>query len=339
MLSELDLTVINCLQLHPRATWRQVGDVLEIDAVTVARRWRRLSETGAAWVIGRPAAHQSPESCLAVVEVHCVSGGALETARLLAHWPHVLSVEHTSGNYDLQLVVAVANMASLSRFLLEGLGGVAGIRATRTHVVTQMFRQGDQWELNMLDAAQRARLPAAEERHPARAHVLDDTDRQLILCLGEDGRQSLSELSARLGLSLSTTRRRLDALIAQEDLILRCDAAQSLSGWPIAMWLWARVDADDQHTITSLPRKIPGLRVCLSVTGSESNLVLALAARSMREVPLVEARLAAAAPRLRVLNQTMVLRSLKRMGRILDDAGRSVASVPMDIWAEPGGVR
>jgi hypothetical protein len=46
-------------------------------------------------------------------------------------------------------------------------------------------------------------------------------------------------------------------------------------------------------------------------------------------------RLAEVAPRLSIIDRSMTLRSITRMGRELDATGRSVASVPMGIWAEP----
>ena len=52
---ELDLAVVNCLQLSPRASWTLVGEALDVDPVTVARRWQRLSSAGIAWVSGRAA--------------------------------------------------------------------------------------------------------------------------------------------------------------------------------------------------------------------------------------------------------------------------------------------
>ncbi|MDA3624015.1 AsnC family transcriptional regulator [Saccharopolyspora sp. WRP15-2] len=337
VLSEFDMALINCLQVDPRATWRRVGDALGMDPVTAARRWQRLSDSGAAWVTGRPTGHQSPEACLAVVEVNCATARTSETAQLLARWPHVLSIEHTSGDHDLQILVAVADLASLSRFLLDELGAVPGIRSTRTHVVTKAHTQGDQWQLKMLDATQIARLTAENRPRPARTtrRLLDSADRNLVLCLGENGRMSLADLGRRTGLSLTTVRRRLDDLIAREIVTLRCDASQSMSGWPIALWLWCRIDPDDTETTTALVRGMAGLRVCMSTSGGDANLLLGIAARSMHEAPSVDSRLAGVAPRLRVLNQVMVLRFIKRMGRILDPAGRSAHIVPMDIWSDP----
>ncbi len=50
VLDELDLSLINTLQLGPRAPWAQIGAALGVDPVTAARRWSRLVESGSAWV-------------------------------------------------------------------------------------------------------------------------------------------------------------------------------------------------------------------------------------------------------------------------------------------------
>ncbi|MCY4669258.1 MAG: AsnC family protein, partial [Rhodococcus sp.] len=46
VLDDVDLALINCLQLDPRASWRTVGDALKVDPVTVARRRDRLQDFG-----------------------------------------------------------------------------------------------------------------------------------------------------------------------------------------------------------------------------------------------------------------------------------------------------
>jgi hypothetical protein len=39
LLPEADLELIDALQINPRVTWAQLGDVLGVDPVTVTRRW------------------------------------------------------------------------------------------------------------------------------------------------------------------------------------------------------------------------------------------------------------------------------------------------------------
>lgn len=334
-LDELDLAVINCLEIAPRASWQRIGAALEVDPATVARRWQRLSRARVAWVSGR--ASGLPDACQAIVFVDCAAGAANDTAQRLARWPHVLSVEHISGSHDLSLLITVPGLGALSRLLLESLSVVSGVVATRTLLVTRTYRMGDHWQLNALDATQRARLTAGVRpwpQRPPRPRPLDATDRTLILRLGQDGRTSLSDLAQETGLSISTVRRRVDGMISGAQLQVRCDMALSLSGWPAGMWVWARADPNDRRTIEAL-LAITGARVCMRVSGGEPNLVLGFSLRTVHEVPMVESRLSAEAPRLTILGTSIVLRFIKRMGRMLDAAGRSDTVVPMEIWNHP----
>ena len=332
---ELDLAIVNCLQIRPRASWALVGEALGVDPVTVARRWARLSDSGTAWVTGRAAGYGTPESCLAVIELSCATSETLTIARQVGRLPHILSIEHASGPRALALLAEVRDLAFLSRFLLESLGSIPGIVAASSHVVTKVLTIGDNWRLKVLDSAQRAVLSGPPRGATTAPRPYDAADRHLILLLGEDGRMPVATIADRTGLSRSTVRRRLADLIDNGRVVLRCDIALPASGWPVFVWLWAHVSPGDTETITTILHRVQGIRVCFQISGGRPNLLLGLCAHSMHEVQIVEARLAEVAPRLSVIDRSMCLRSIKRMGRELDATGRSVASVPMDIWAEP----
>jgi hypothetical protein len=69
---EDELALINALQVRPRASRTELGRALEADPVTVARRFSRLSDQGAAWtpvITGpehQPARYTAPDSMLFV---------------------------------------------------------------------------------------------------------------------------------------------------------------------------------------------------------------------------------------------------------------------------------
>jgi DNA-binding Lrp family transcriptional regulator len=342
---ELDLQIVNCLQLQPRASWTLVGEALDVDPVTVARRWQRLSSAGIAWVSGRATGQGGPESCLAVVELSCSAAQTLEIARRVTELPHVLSVEHTSGPRSLTMLVEVRDLAFLSRFLLESVGAIPGVVATSSHAVTKVYSMGDHWQLHVLDASQQAvmlrgakpRLDGLTAGQAESARGYDAVDRRLILLLGEDGRMPVATMAARAGLSESTVRRRLADLVGNGRVVLRCDMALPDSGWPVISWLWASADAGDIDEVATTLRRLPGIRVCWRISGGLSNLMLALTTHSLHELSHVEARLAAEVPQMTIHDRSMVLRSVKRMGRELDLHGRSIRSVPLDIWADAAG--
>jgi hypothetical protein len=40
-------------------------------------------------------------------------------------------------------------------------------------------------------------------------------------------------------------------------------------------------------------------------------------------------------PNLTVVDRLITLRTVKRMGRLLDEDGRAIGAVPMDVWTDP----
>lgn len=70
-------------------------------------------------------------------------------------------------------------------------------------------------------------------------------------------------------------------------------------------------------------------------TGVAANLLLGVWLRSLTDLQRLEAALTRRVGQLRVLDRSIGLRTVKRMGRLLDDAGRAVGHVPVDPWASP----
>ncbi|CAM5626368.1 Lrp/AsnC family transcriptional regulator [Streptomyces tanashiensis] len=335
-LDELDLSLVNTLQIDPRAPWSRIGRALDLDPVTVARRWSRLTETGVAWITAQPGRAQISQGCLAFVEVDCQAGRALEVANTLAQWPHVLTVEHTSGGRDLLLTVSTPTLPALSGYLLERLGALPGISATRTQLGTHVFTHATDWRLRALDPRQRAHITAERPtRSPSTPQTLTTRDRLLVVRLGADGRTSLTDLAEELGVGITTVRKRLGLLVANEDLELRCEVAQPLCGWPISTSIWAQAEIEDRDALNRLLAAVPEIRACIGLAGGTANLLISVWLRSLPDIRGLEARLTSALPQLKVLDQAVSLRFVKRMGRILDPAGRSVSTVPMDIWSDP----
>ncbi|MFC7816954.1 AsnC family protein [Streptomyces sp. NPDC057367] len=52
--TELDLALVYALQIRPRAAWTEIAPSLGVTAVTLARRWERLTEAGAGVAVRRP---------------------------------------------------------------------------------------------------------------------------------------------------------------------------------------------------------------------------------------------------------------------------------------------
>ncbi|MFJ9953412.1 Lrp/AsnC ligand binding domain-containing protein [Kitasatospora sp. NPDC091207] len=335
---ELDLALVNALQLRPRAPWSLLGQTLGISPVTAARRWRRLSRAGIAWVTAYGLPHPDDRGCVAYVDLDCAPDRLRQVADEVAEDPHVMSVEHFSQGCDLVVTAAFTDLAALSRYTAERLGRLPGVNAVRVHLATGFYAEGIRWRLDSLDPAQRVELhddqPAGNGKPSGIRAEVREEDRELLIRLGVDGRLDQAGLAAATGLSPSTLRRRLDRLAASDAIRFRCEIAARDAGRPILATFRADLPPDRLDTVGPQLARLPEVRLCVSVTGAH-NLLLSVWQRSLADVQHLETTLARRFPDLRVAERRVSLRTVKRMGRILGADGRAVRAVPMEIWRDP----
>ncbi|MFC4501137.1 MULTISPECIES: Lrp/AsnC family transcriptional regulator [Streptomyces] len=328
-LDELDRAVVHALQIRPRAPWKLVGEVLGVNPVTAARRWHRLTEAGLAWVTAYPRLTNSRIVVTAVVEVDTEPGVADDVARALAASPEVSNIKLTAGGRDLVASVQTRTLDELAGLTTHLFQRTPGIRATRTHVSTGLPTEGSRWRLRSLDAAQAARIEAAlpEPAAVAAEAGWDSLDDRLLELLSTDGRMSLRDLAAATGTSLTTLRRRLQSLLASR-LVLRCDLARPLSGWPLSAVYFASVPGQYVEETSRALAAVREVRSC-SITAGPHNLVVDVWLRALHDVHAFEAHLSRQLPRLTVDDRSVVLRTVKHMGRLLDRDGRCTGVVPL----------
>ncbi|MEV0112982.1 Lrp/AsnC family transcriptional regulator [Streptomyces sp. NPDC050844] len=241
------------------------------------------------------AAYAYPATSLgagALVEIDCAPGQDTAVAQVLSADARAVTVEHAAGGRDL-LEGSIWRLRSLTRAQQEALSAV--------------------------------RKSAGTPRAELAGH------RDLIVALGENGRLSLSELAARLGVSVDTAGRRLARLVDSGRLVLRCDLARSLSGSPVSVTFFGSVPAEHLEATARELAKLPETRLCVGVSGPQ-NFVATVWVGSLGDVQALEVRLAHALPHLRIVDRAVALRAVKLMGRLLDAGGRAVGFVPIDLW-------
>ncbi|MFI6700200.1 Lrp/AsnC family transcriptional regulator [Streptomyces sp. NPDC050509] len=351
-LDELDRSVVQALQIHPRAPWTLVGEVLGVNPVTAARRWQRLERAGLAWVTAYGRLSDPRIVVTGVVEIDTEPGFGEDVADALGIHPEVVNVKLTAGGRDLVATIQAGGLEALAHFTNELFRATPGVRATRTHVATAVPTEGSRWRLRSLDATQRARLERALPRtaptrdtrdapgsathgpgaHGAGTHVRDELDTRLAELLGADGRMSVPDLAKATGAGFTTVRRRLQTLLSSW-LWLRCDLARPLSGWPLSAVYFASVPAQHLDETVRLLSSVPEVRSC-SITAGPHNVVLDVWLRTLADVHTFEAHLAQRLPRLTVDDRSVVLRTTKHMGRLLDRDGACVGVVPLPHYAD-----
>lgn len=332
-LDELDYSLVNALQIAPRASWKLIGEVLQVSPVTVARRWARLTEQGHAWVTAYCASPLMQTMPYVLVTVDCAAGSLLPVADALLDDPHAVTVAHTIGTSDLLVAIWIADLNMLSRYLLRRLNRVPGVISSQVSVATEMFVEGSRWRLGSLDTTQQQAL-STRSRPRAGSPVLTPADRELVVALSENGRASFEELAARTQTSMSTVRRRLYRHLNNGTLVFRCELSHGIAGLPVEATLWIDVPPAQLRATAAELSRLAETRMCAAVIGS-SNLVLTVWLGSVDRLQSLELEIALRAPGLRIARRLLTLRHIKLMGRVLDDDGRAKRAVPMDIWRDP----
>ncbi|WP_424210917.1 Lrp/AsnC family transcriptional regulator [Streptomyces sp. BI20] len=339
-LDALDQALVHALQISPRAPWSALAPVLGVDAGTVARRWQRLHEAGAAWVTcyPGPAMVEFGAGCIAFIEVDCANGGLLRAAEELAAQPFVLTVEHVTGARDLLLTVHAADLPTLSRWVTLTLGAMPDIVASRTHLAGTIHAEGSRWRFRSLSQEQVRRL-AARAPHPATRSfspgTVGELDRAISTELSVDARVSYAALAERLGAAPDTIRRRVNRLFGTGRLQARCEVARPLSEWPVAALLWAQAPP---LALTEAAGAITGMRevrLCAAVTGRD-NLLIVGWVRSVEDAHRFEARVAERAPQIAITDRAITLWPVKLSGHLLDQRGYRIGAVPLDPWGPMG---
>jgi DNA-binding Lrp family transcriptional regulator len=333
VLSETDLTLVNALQVDPRAPWSLVGRTLGIGAVTAARRWQHLTSGGKVWMSAYPAGTVAARLALAFVQVECASARPLEIAAALAADPHVPTVEYVAGPCHLLVHVVAVDLPAVADYVVHRVASLPGVVGTRTLVSARLFSDGSRWQVRAISPEQREALATRVKQPPPPVVRFDNLDRELLLLLGEDGRASYAAIAERLGVSASTVRRRIDLALASGSVRLRCEVARSMSPAPVTMMLWVRVPPDRLEPTARALATLPEVRMCAAIGGAANLLVVAWLRMSADSVTL-ESSLVTQLPWLEIIDRAVTLRTIKLMGRLLDEAGRSRSRVPLDFWSE-----
>ena len=322
--------LIRALQADPRATWSKLAAALRVDAVTVGRRWSRLERAGIAWVSAQPLRERG--SMGAFVEVSCEPGRAGQVATDLAADPQCMTVDLTNGARDIILSVAARTRQDMAEYVLRRFVGVPDVTRVVTRFMLKVYADASDWQTRT--STPRRRVSSAGGTSVSTDFTPTAAEWDIAVALGKDGRMSAADLARNTGLSDTTVRRRLSRLLTSGQLRLRCDVARELSGEPISVWLFLRVPADRLDQIGGAIGSLPPVRLCVATEGT-ANLVANAWVTSLEAVTNMETSIARAAKGIEVSDRCIVLRTTKRVGRVIGPDGRAVGIAVTDFRHVP----
>lgn len=317
-LDELDLRLLNALQISPRTSWTQLGTVLGVDPVTLARRWERLRSERLAWVTAVPLPGFS--EALALVDIEARSGTVLSLAETLGRDAEAISIDITSGGRDLVVTVGAPSRQELVGYLLERLGTMESIARIRTSPVSTVLTDASRWRLRALEPGE-VRALSESLASTERPRTAGSIDGLVTAELQRDGRASTRAIADRLGVTQRRVSQAVAGLLASGRVTLRTEIVRSLSGWPVSAWYFISAPAAEAAHVSAQLSRIDEIRTVVTVVGKHNVLINAWM-RSLDDVTRMEAAIEQNLPSVRIADRSVVMRTTKQAGNLLDAEGR-----------------
>jgi DNA-binding Lrp family transcriptional regulator len=306
----LDAGIAGALQVHPRASWRDLSRLLGTSESTVARRAKALLDSGAirTTVVIDPIASGMGSPVL--LQISCQHGALADVADRLAGRDDVRFVVVVTGRVDIVAEVIARSGDDLAEFLMHDLAEIPGIAATRSESVLRQFKTTFQWSRGIVPGAD-ARRAEVRTAGPIPEAQFDPLERRLIELLHGRGRRSYADLGTELGLSESAVRRRLDALFGGVVARPMAVVQPRMLGFGVEMMFWLELDLGRLEQVAAELGRRPEVRY-LAATSGQSDLVVEAIFRTQAELYTFRTSVLGGIDGVRHIEATRLLKTLKR---------------------------
>ncbi|MCI9890142.1 Lrp/AsnC family transcriptional regulator [Micrococcales bacterium 31B] len=312
-LDDLDRLIVAALVRNGRAPWRLIAEVLGQQERTVARRGNRLLASGAVRVQAFPLPGALGPGDLYMVRVEATPPAVAKAGRWLAERPETHWVSSLIG------ASACVGEVFLERAAVESvaygeLGEFDGVRNVAIEPVFEYYRTVSGWRPDLLSAEQYEALSPSEHPQfvtPAAGYEspqIDEANRALVELLRGNGRVTIDELAAGLGVTQATASRRLEALIETGAVFVRAILDPSLLGYPVEGVVSVRADAGAVDGVGRFVADLPTTRWAANAAG---RLLVQTATRDVAELRSVMGEVAAR-PGVRDVEVSLVAQVFKR---------------------------
>ncbi|MDQ4502466.1 Lrp/AsnC family transcriptional regulator [Sinomonas sp. ASV322] len=323
-LSEDDLALLHALQIAPRVAWLDAADILGAHPATLARRWERLHSAGLAWVTAHLKGDPS-EMVLAFVDVECVPGRREEAVAALAVIPVVQTIDVATSQPEIALTVFARNLSECAESILPRLATAPGVSRIQTELCTRLHSGGHSWRLAALDREQIAAFSALARSEPFSGR-LPPACFDLLPLLARNGRASAADMARELGRSPATVHRQLARVIGSGLLSFRCEVAQGPAGYPVACKWLTKVPPGQHVQAAAALSGLRNVRLVASTTG-QTNFTIMMWLRTVADVMTAELALQERIPGIELVQSTVMLSSVKRVGCMLRPDGTATGDV------------
>lgn len=322
LIDELDLRLIHALQTRARIPWTTLAGILRVDAATLMRRWRRLVDHGYVYVTALIPL-QASKLALAFVEIACQPVHAVALAEELAKDHGVVSIDLTASGRTMLVTLIGHDLDAISNWTMT-LGLDPRVVALQTHHVSELVTDASLWRPKALSQTEELAVRAWPPRNTATTNLALPELATLLELLSQDIRAPIAALAEGSGLSRRRVSESLNAMTASGELVVRIDVARRLTPFPVFAYYFLKGQPSTLGQVATQLSRIPEIRMAARTVGRAS-LITSFWLRSLTDLQRLEEALDNRFRDLALADRTLVTRTVKHIGHLLDAEGLATA--------------
>lgn len=271
ILDELDRSIVQRLRVDGREANRSLAAALDVNEATIAARLRRLESGNVIHVVAQTDIARLGFDCFALVFVSVHNRPVIEAAMDISHIPQTISVNVTTGRYDLICGVVAQDRSELSDVLGNAIAAIDGVEDVRCELAADVPRFDSAWAAL---GPERTYGGFPQPRVPP--GLVDELDLQIIGSLQRDARSSNRKIASHLNISEGTVRARLRRM--EDAGLLRIQAVSDVMSFGLgaSATIGVHVSGGLVESVLRGIEEIDGMGAIIRTIGSFSFVLVAV---------------------------------------------------------------
>ena len=274
-LDQLDLTILQEMEQDGRRSISDLGKKLGISRAYAGRRLQRLLDQQTTRIVSFTNPVVLGYETIALIGIQVVPGQINEAATKLADLPNIYLLVTTAGQQDIIIWTIFRSPTELSRFLSQDLGKVPGIISTETMIVLEMRKLS----FSFVTASEIGSLQMKDQIQNFAADTEIEIDRMDVLMLKElekDGRQPVTDLAKKLGVSRAHASSRLQRLLEKQLTRIVAFTNPFILGYNFFVLIGIKVSPGQMNVAADRLSAIPDIFMVAKTAGRYDIVVWAL---------------------------------------------------------------
>ena len=266
-----DRRLVRELQENPRASYAAIARRLNASETTISRRIDALISSENISIAVVPDLHQLGYVTSAYVGLKLDLLRLQSVSEEIASMLEVTFTAITTGRYDFMFFVAERTLDDLNRFLSTQIAPMQGVRNIEPILTPSMFKGlSRDWRVPMDEQSSREshRMErGASLIYPPEPAPLDSVNLSLIYALQEEPRASYADIARGVGISQTTARRRIGALVDSKVISFAVIPDLDWLGYVTSAFIGIKVDLSKLDDIARCMVELPEVAFAATTTG------------------------------------------------------------------------